>query len=162
MGFPLNFQHFTHDNFKTAAQTSTEGCVSLRCIFTFIVFLLLCGCSYAAPPGENHGPRVVTAVEVTAAAEGELSQYRYTGEEKIRAVLHYLRRAKPDRSVPITPDTFRTDAYRITLHLSDGTKSVYHQLYSDYLQKENGRWHSIDSTHGSALARLLQELPPDA
>lgn len=134
----------------------------MRRFFILLAVLLLAGCSYTAPPGENHSPRVVTAVEVTASAEGELFQYRYTGEEKIRAVLHYLRRANPDRSIPITPETFRTDAYRITLYLSDGTKSVYHQLYSNFLQKENGRWHSIDPAHGSALARLLRELPPDA
>lgn len=133
----------------------------MRRIIFLLAALLLSACSYTAPPGEAHGPRVVTAVEVTASMEGEVSHYRYTQEEKVRTVLHYLRRAKPDRSVPITPDTFRTDAYRITLHLSDGTKSVYHQLYSDYLQKENGRWHSIDSAHGGALARLLQELPSD-
>ena len=133
----------------------------MRRILLIIAALLLSGCSYTAPPGENHGPRVVTSVEIIASSEGELSSYRYTKEEKIRAVMNYLRRAKPDRSVPITPDTFRTDAYRITLYLSDGSQAIYHQLYSDFLQKENGRWHSIDSAHGSALTRILKELPPD-
>ena len=133
----------------------------MRRFFILLVALVLGGCSYAAPPGEDHGPRVITAIEVTASVDGALSHYRYTREEKIRTVMTYLRKAKPARSVPITPDTFRTDAYRITLYLSDGTETVYHQLYSDYLQNNNGRWHRIDSGHGSALARLLQELPPD-
>ena len=133
----------------------------MRRFFILLVAFALGGCSYAAPPGENHGPRVITSIEVTASMDGRLSSYRYTQDKKIRTVMTYLRKATPDRSVSITPDTFRTDAYRITVHLSDGTKKVYHQLYSDYLQKENGRWHSIDPAHGDALSRLLQELPPD-
>lgn len=133
----------------------------MRRFVILLAILLLGGCSYAAPPGECHGPRVVTAIDVTASMGGELLQYRYTNEEKLRVLLHYLRRVRPGGTVPITPDTFRTDAYRITLNLSDGTRAVYHQLYSDYLQKESGRWHSIDPTHGGALARLLKELPPD-
>ena len=129
-----------------------------------IIGLLIClsGCSYAAPPGEDHGSRVITSVEVTAAWDGKVETFHYTREEKIRTLMTYLRRIKPELATTIAPDTFRTDAYRITLHLSDGNAVVYHQLHGEYLQKNGGVWRSINPSHGSALVRILKELPPDA
>jgi len=133
----------------------------MRRFFMIIIALLLTGCSYAAPPGEAHGSRVITAVEVTATEEGQLRRYRYNTESKVRTLLAYLRRIKPELATNIDPDTFRTNSYRITLLLSDGTQSVYHQLHTEYLQKDGGLWRSIDPAHGSALVRILHELPPD-
>ena len=134
----------------------------MRYIFLFVMCLLLTGCSYAAPQNENHPVRVVVQIDVTASEDGQITHYRYTHPEKLSAVLYYLRLVEPDLSAVITPETFRTDAYRITLHLSDGTQTVYHQLHSEYLQMGNGAWRKIDSARGGALVRILKELPPDA
>ena len=133
----------------------------MRCIFIFLLSLFLCGCSYAAPPGENHGSRVITALEIRANENGREQVYRYHTEGKVRTILTYLRRIRPELAVAIDPDTFRTNRYTLTLTLSDGTQTVYRQLHNEYLQKDGGMWRSIDPAHGSALARLLQELPPD-
>ena len=133
----------------------------MRCIFIILLSLFLCGCSYAALPGENHGSRVITALEIRANENGREQVYRYHTEGKVRTILTYLRRIRPELAVAIDPDTFRTNRYTLTLTLSDGTQTVYRQLHNEYLQKDGGMWRSIDPAHGSALARLLQELPPD-
>ena len=134
----------------------------MRRLISVILLIFLSGCDHPAPTGKNHPPRVITAIEVTASAEGQLTHYRYTSEEKMQAVMHYLRHIQPQLSTTISPDTFRTNAFRITLLLSDGTQTIYHQIHSDYLQKNDGVWHSIDSSKGAALLRLLEELPSDA
>lgn len=133
----------------------------MRRIFVLLLLVLLTGCTYYAPPGEHHGSRVVTAVEVSASVDGLLLRRRYTGEEKMRTVLTYLRKLKPQLFANIDPETFRTNAFRITLTLSDGSRQVFHQLHDQYLQKNDGAWHSIDPAYGSALVRLLEELPSD-
>ena len=134
----------------------------MRCIFICLLCFCLCGCSYPAPPGEAHGSRVITSVEVTATENGQLHRYHYNTETKVRTILTYLRRIKPELAVSIDPDTFRTEQYCVTLHLSDGSQTVYRQLHTEYLQKNDGVWRSIDPAHGSALVRILKELPPDA
>ena len=133
----------------------------MRRIFILLAALLLTGCSYAAPPGECHGSRVITSVEITANEDGQVRHYRYDTETKVRTVLTYLRRTKPELAVSIDPDTFRTVRYTVTLSLSDGTQTVYRQLHTEYLQKDGGLWRSIDPAHGNALIRIINELPPD-
>lgn len=130
-----------------------------RLFLVFVIFLA--GCGYSPFGAKPHPPRVITSIEVVASTEGQLHRYRYTDDDKMRLVMQYLRHIRPQLSMSISPDTFRTDAFRITLNLSDGTQTVYHQLHSDYLQKDNGTWKSIDSAKGAALLRLLKELPSD-
>ncbi len=133
-----------------------------RWIFFLIICLLLSGCTYYAPDGENHPVRVVTRIDVISTQEGTLKQFTYTDSKKMKTVLYYLRNLQPDRSTPITPDTFRTDAYEIRLTLSDGTQTVYHQIYDEFLQKNGGQWKSIDRTQGANLPQMLANLPSDA
>lgn len=133
----------------------------MRRLFCLLLALLLSGCSYPAPPGEAHGSRVVTAIEVTASVDGQLQHRLYTQEHKMQAVLSYLRLLQPQLRTTIDPETFRTDAFRIILTLSDGSERVYHQLHSDYVQIDGGIWRSIDPSAGATLVRILEELPSD-
>lgn len=121
----------------------------------------LTGCTYYAPPGEDHPVRVVTQIDVAATQAGEIFQFHYTEPEKMQTILQYLRRLEPDQFTPITPDTFRTDAYEICLTLSDGSQTVYHQIYNEYLQKNGGPWQSIDRALAASLPQLLANMPSD-
>ena len=132
-----------------------------RVLIFIIITLFLCGCTYYAPTGKNHAVRVVTQVDVLSTQGGQLQAYHYTDGEKVQAILSYLRKLSPDRQTPITPDTFRTDAYQIVLTLSDGSQSVYCQIYDEYLQKNSGPWRSIDRVQGAVLPHLLSKLPSD-
>ena len=125
-----------------------------------ILACLLTGCAAKEPP--RPADRVVIAVEVTASLDGELIHRQYENEDKIRTVLHYLRLLAPQRVTPMTPESFRTNAYRITLKMSDGSQVIYHQLHSDYLQKNSGPWKTVDSKVAAQLPKLLKELPGDS
>lgn len=130
-------------------------------IALFLMALFLNGCTYAAPPGMEHPSRVICRIDVIASQDGALYRHSYTDPEKMATVMNYLRRVGPDLSTAITPDTFRTDAYRITLSLSDGQQTVYHQIHDSYLQENGGVWHSIDPALGATLPELLWQLPSD-
>lgn len=132
-----------------------------RFALLWIILFAFSGCTYYAPSGKTHPVRVVTQIDVTATHEGALLEYRYTENEKMEAILHYLRQLKPDHFTPIAADTFRTDAYEIRLTLSDGSNTVYRQIYNEYLQKDQGPWRSIDQTRGGTLLHLLSNMSSD-
>lgn len=133
-----------------------------RYCLLLIAILFLSGCTHYAPPYENHPVRVVTAIDVTTTQQGEIYRFRYSSNEKMEAILKYLRSLEPDQFTPIEPDSFRTDAYEIILTLSDGSKTVYHQIYDEYLKKDNGRWQAINRAKGASLPQLLAGLPSDS
>ena len=130
-------------------------------IYLLIISLLLSGCTYYAPPGENHAARVVTVIDVVSTVDGSTQTYHYTNSYKMQVILHYLRNLHPDRSTPISPDTFRADSYEIKLSLSDGSQTVYRQIFDEYLQKNGGRWQSIDRTLGAILPKVLDNMASD-
>lgn len=132
-----------------------------RWMFFLIICLLVSGCTYYAPHGENHPVRVVKRIDVISTQDGSVTRFCYTDSKKMETVLHYLRNLQPDKYTPITPDTFRTDAYEIRLTLSDGTQTVYHQIYDEFLQKNGGRWKSIDRVQGATLPQMLSIMPSD-
>lgn len=122
--------------------------------FVLVLLLLFTGCV----PHYEPAYRVVTAVSVTVSHQAQLRHYRYTDHPRIQAVLNYLRRLKPYAPQDIAPETFRSDAFRIILHRSDGTETVYHQIADGFLQKNGGPWHRVDPAHASSLSRLLGQL----
>lgn len=130
-----------------------------RLIFMILCLGLLSGCGKSAPKEDR--PTIVTLVEVSAMQDGRVIHYRYSQEDKMQAVLYYLRSLQPSNSAPIEADTFRTNSYRICLTLSDGQQRVYHQLYDEYLQKDNGPWQRIDRARASSLPQLLKLIPSD-
>lgn len=119
-----------------------------------ILLLLLTGCAEPVPPGY----RVVERITVTVSHNAQVREYQYTQPEKMQSILHYLRRMKTYAPVPIAPETFRGDAFRIVLHRSDGTEAVYHQIADGYLQKDGSVWEKVDARHASSLLRLLELL----
>ena len=130
-------------------------------IYLLLFSMIFSGCTYYAPPGENHSVRVVTAIDVTSTENGITENYHYTDTNKMQVILHYLRNLQPDKVTPIDPESFRTDAYEIRLALSDGTQTTYRQIFDEFLQKNDGRWHSIDRTLGAILPKVLDNMPSD-
>lgn len=116
--------------------------------------LLLSGCA----PQRQPNYRVVTAISVIASHNGEITHYQYTQPEDMRAVLNYLRTLETFAPEDIAADTFRGDAFRITLHRSDGTQVVYHQIADGYLQKDDGPWLKLGSRGASVFLWLLESL----
>lgn len=127
-----------------------------------IVFLLL-SCLLAGCSQQNNMSkvRVITGITVTATdSEGTFAR-TYTQGRKMSRVMNYLRLLDPYISVPLSPDTFRTDSYEITVNYSDGEHTRYHQIYHDYFQTEGGVWKQIDPKQGARLQQIIEELDTD-
>ena len=124
-----------------------------RIFAILLLFMLLSGCSPVEYTPRN---RVVTEIEVTVSHDDRVQTRTYHNDIQLRLLLNYLRTLDTYAPVPISPDTFRADAYRIILRRSDGSQSVYHQIADGYLQKDGGPWEKTDSHRAAALLRLLQ------
>lgn len=126
----------------------------MRRVLLWLMSLLLSGCVAQAP--EAH--QVVTGIDVTVSHNAQITQYQFTSPEDMHVILNYLRQLDTYAPVDISADTFRSDAFRIVLHRSDGTQAVYHQIADGYLQKDNGSWVKTDPRLASALRRILEGL----
>ena len=89
--------------------------------------------------------RVVTEIQVTAHRDGGTVEKIYRESDQMKAILDYLRLLDPYHKAAIDPETFRSDTWEIRVCCSDGTSTLYRQIYRDYLQKDNGIWRQIDA-----------------
>lgn len=124
-----------------------------RLLFAFFLIVLCCG--GCGKPKEQAAVRVVTAIELTATRDGSLHSKTYTDSDTMGSILQYLRKLDPYTPTDIAPDSFRTDAYQITVFYSDGTQTVYRQIYDRYFQIPDGSWRLIDPHFGNMLSQLL-------
>ena len=132
----------------------------MRVFLLLLLAFILCGCNQTE--SAVRPDRVVVGVTVTASVDGEYMHRHFREEPKIRAVLFYLRSLKPQMVTVLEPDSYRTNAYRIILDMSDGNKVVYYQLHNDYLQKSGEPWKTIDPAAGASLPKLLAKLSNDS
>ena len=126
----------------------------MRKVLLWLLSLLLSGCVAQTP--EDY--QVVTGIDVTVSHNVQISQYQFTRPEDMHVILNYLRQLDTYAPVNISADTFRSDAFRIVLHRSDGTQVMYHQIADGYLQKNDGPWVKTDPRLASALRRILEGL----
>ena len=105
--------------------------------------LLLGGCAKKETP---QGPlcRVVTEIRVVATIDGQTYLKTYTAPEQMHSALNYLRLLQKGKRADIDPDSFRSDSYEITVFYSDGQRTRYHQLHTDYLKIDDGHWQTIE------------------
>ena len=127
--------------------------------WVFLTSLVLPGCD--GTQGEVTPVRVVTQIQVTATENGQIWQKTFSNPDKMGAVLHCLRTMEPGKVVPIAPDSFRTDAYEITVSYSDGNHTVYQQLYHQYLQRDSQGYREISERPAVRLVQLLRSMPGD-
>ena len=117
-----------------------------------VLVLCLCGC---AEKKQVQTIRVVTGITVTAIRDRELTRKQIADSEEMETVLNYLRRLDPYFPTEISPDSFRTDAYEISISYSDGENTVYRQIYDQYFQVSDGSWRKIDPLEGNRLWGIL-------
>lgn len=105
--------------------------------------------------------RAVTQVEVTCRLPGQTLTRTYTEENKMRAVLTYLRLLEPGGYAPIDPETTRAESSVITVTLSDGSRRVYRQTGSEFLRKDHHPWQRIRGISPKRLYLLVHAIEPD-
>ena len=127
------------------------------CLFLFCV-CILCGC------GKKHTKpvyNVVTSVDIITARDGQLLQWRYTAQEKMRPVLLYLRMLKHSPLSEVITEPEGEDVFLISVQLSDGTRRYYRQAKHRYFSFDGGPWRSIEPGSAAGLYAILRALPED-
>ena len=105
--------------------------------------------------------RIVVRVDVVDNTGNNMPQKTYTHQEKMEAILNYLRLIKQRGPADSDPEQFVGESYTITLHLSDGSKQVYRQHANRFLSKDSQPWRNIDPEHAGYLYPLLLAMPSD-
>lgn len=106
-------------------------------------------------------PRLVMQIDVTCTRQEQTLQRYYTDQEKMSAILNYLRLAKDQGPAETDPERILGDAFKIVLHYSDGSRKVYYQRADRYLSREQQRWGKIDPEFGMLLYPVVEYMESD-
>lgn len=130
-------------------------------LLIFLLFLCLPGCQTRQ---RTVLPRcaVVTEVNVECRYEDYLLQRAYSTEEKITAVLTYLRLLSPKQLHGTDPEQIAGERYVIRLHFSSGPDKVYYQHSNRFLSAQRSPWQAISPTKADRLHDLMLHFPSDA
>lgn len=134
---------------------------SLVALFLAVCLLILplAGCTPPLP--EPTAYRVVSQIHVQY-QNGSLHQrWHLHSDEKMEAVLTYLRLLDPYGTPKEDPETAPGSDIYIALVYSDGTQKLYHQRAERYLQVGHGPWKCIDTDAALQLRALLGMLTSD-
>ena len=121
--------------------------------------LLLTGCQ--ARRDQTVQANVVTGITITLQDGTETLQRRYTSQEKMQAVLYYIRIVSSPFDAPEPPQEGSGQQVTITTFLANKTVKVYDQRGDRYFREDGGPWRSIDREKGQQLFLLLKLLPSD-
>lgn len=118
--------------------------------------LALTGCRHR--PDKTVQCNVVTQITITW-EDGQ--QRHYTSQEKMRAVMFYIRTVSTPFDAPEPPQEGSGDRVRITTHRANKTAKTYEQQGDLYFREEDGPWRIIEKEKGEKLWLLLKLLPGD-
>ena len=129
----------------------------------WVFSLLLCFSFLGGCQGREPQPlgRAVTQVEVTCRLPGKTLRRVYTTENKMRAVLTYLRLLEPSGFAPVDPETTRLESSLITVTLSDGSRRIYEQAGTEFLRKGQRPWQRIRGISPHRLYLLVHAIEAD-
>ena len=102
---------------------------------------------------------IVTQVDVVYRQPQNGLQRCYTKQEKMQAVLTYLRLAKYAGLPEEDPTVQGGEVCRITVHLAPGGSHVYDLINDVYLSQNGGPWEKAEFPE--PLLPLLRQLPSD-
>ena len=128
-----------------------------RKICLFLIFLttaFLGGCIQKRPLC-----RYVTQVEIRCDHPDASIIRSYTSEDKIAAVLMYIRLLHLSGNPEITTTT--ENFYQIDLTLSDGSHRIYEQKDHRYFRKPQACWQTIPPEQAAKLYALMAHLESD-
>ena len=105
--------------------------------------------------------RYVTRVDIHCDHEGLPIARSYTSEDKMGAVLMYLRLLEVGKTPVADPDTIPADVYEITLTLSNGQTRSFAQKDHRYFRKPASGWQMIPPEQASRLYALMRHFESD-
>lgn len=127
-------------------------------VLTLLFALILCGCN---KKHTSSAPNFVTQVDISCQQNGKAFSIYYTDNEKVEAVLLYLR-LLPGGRIPKNPPPVKDNSiYEIQVHLSNGERRLYKQVDHRYIWRKKTGWNAIPAEQASRLYALLQHYPSD-
>ena len=128
----------------------------LRKIFILTVCLLALGARPVSAAVDSH---LAVRVDVLYAWEQGALLRQYTGQEKMGAVLNYLRLAQYAGMPEGDPLRQKGDTCRIRVHLATGGMHQYLLHAGQFLCRDGGTWEVVELQ--DPLLPLLRALPSD-
>ena len=105
--------------------------------------------------------RYVTRVDIHCDHDGIPILRSYTNEDKMGAVLMYLRLLEVGNPVSADPNMIPADTYEIKLTLSNGQTRTFVQKDHRYFRKPASGWQSIPPEQAYRLYALMRHFDSD-
>lgn len=131
-------------------------------LYFVLLVAIVSGCSKDYSSNSPQPMKVVTEVNVTRHKGKEVLRWQYTSQDKMEAVLLYLRLLPRGETAQVDPHRVEEDNYEIALRYSNGEQRMYYQHADRYLSTDYQPWERIDPKDGRQLQRLLMLMPSDA
>lgn len=125
-------------------------------IWAVFLCVFLC-CARASAQGEE---RLVTQVQVRYEQGGAPLLRQYTKQDKMMAILNFLRLCKFDGMPADNPEDHIGSRCQILLTLAGGGSRTYYLHAERYLSKDGLPWEKVKPP--DSLLELLRALPSDA
>ena len=126
-------------------------------ILVLFLFPLTFGCRQKSQPVF----RFVTQVDISFRYNDILLQRHYTSDEKIEAVLLYMRLLHTGDAPTVNPEDITTDTYGITVSFSDGTRQTHTQKAHRYFRRHGSGWQTIQPLQAAQRYELMRHYPSD-
>ena len=128
-----------------------------KSLMLLLIFLsLLSGCSRVHTPEEQEtGLRMVVQIDVSCSQDGESIHRSYTSEDKMEAMLLYLRLLKPLGPAQTDPEELLGPANEIVVRFSNGQQRIYRLRADRFLSTDSHPWQSVDQVHAQELYKLV-------
>lgn len=130
----------------------------------FAKLLLIClpltlfsGCKKQTPDL----PNIASRIEISCQHKDVLVQRNYTDQDKMQAVLIYLRLLKPQGIAQADPLSLQKDVFEINIHLFDGQIHNYKQTGHRFFKKGHQVWKNISQDEAVRLYQILLKYESD-
>lgn len=127
-----------------------------------LLLLLLGACLLGGCSLRQSLCRYVTRVDIYCDHRDTPIVRSYTKEDKMGAVLMYLRLLHLGSAPETDPDTISAESYQIDLTLSDGSHRVYIQKDHRYIREPDIGWQSISPEQAAKLYAIMRHFESDA
>ena len=125
-----------------------------------LIFLLFSGCSRVVDDRES-ALRMVVQIDVSCSQDGESIHRSYTSENKMEAMLLYLRLLKSQGPAKTDPEQLIGPACEIVVRFSNGQRRIYRLRADRFLSTDSHPWQSVDQTHAQKLYKLVMLMNSD-
>lgn len=122
-----------------------------------LCFLIVWVCTVPTQAATFHGHHLAKQIDVTCPSAQIYRSFRQC--HNMEVILNYLRLLQYAGIPQQDPELLDGPTFRITIHLADGARRIYHLHNDRYLSRDFRPWEQVESS--GTLSALLLELPSE-